>query len=173
MVTWYFSKHCLRLSKGNIEALESVGLLRYFVMLPYNDFRNCLNCCNRYWWAQRRRTNVIQHNRFIAFAKRVGHSVCLSAGFHKNHWTDFYETWKEDESQPRIDPIKETEFFFTLWDWEFFIIFSGKYCMDPKEKNKCIEVAGIYIYKWAKFNVAAFMSGLRFSDKGPSTFILD
>ena len=31
--------------------------------------------------------------------------VGLSAGWRKNYATDFHETWMEDESQSRIDPI--------------------------------------------------------------------
>ena len=32
-------------------------------------------------------------------------SVSLSAGLHKSFWTDFHETWMEDVSRPKIDPI--------------------------------------------------------------------
>lgn len=31
--------------------------------------------------------------------------VGLSAGLHKNYWTDFHETGMEDGSRPRIDPF--------------------------------------------------------------------
>ena len=32
--------------------------------------------------------------------------VGLCAGWHKNYWTDFYKTWMEDGSRPRLDPNK-------------------------------------------------------------------
>lgn len=31
--------------------------------------------------------------------------VGLWAGLHTNYWKDFYETWMEGGSQPRIDPV--------------------------------------------------------------------
>ena len=37
--------------------------------------------------------------------------VVLSAGLHKIHRKDFYETWMADVSQPRIDPINIEAFF--------------------------------------------------------------
>lgn len=36
----------------------------------------------------------------------VGQSVGLSAGFHKNCWTGFHDTWMEDGSRHGIDPLK-------------------------------------------------------------------
>ena len=80
--------------------------------------------------------------------------VGLSAGLHKNHSADFYETWVEDGSQLRKDPYwhllqiwikgKIQDFFFLLiscfWDGCFFNIFEWwwwwwEWCMDPNLKK--------------------------------------
>ena len=69
-------------------------------------------------------------------------SICwlvdLSRGLHKNYQTDFYETWIEDESRPRIDPIN-------FWFWNVFVNFSGNNaCVSMKKKTRHIHVTGIY-----------------------------
>lgn len=56
--------------------------------------------------------------------------VGLSAGFNKNYWTDFCQTWMEDEPQPRTDPLTfgadpdrgtDPELCLTLWDVLVFL----------------------------------------------------
>lgn len=41
---------------------------------------------------------------------------CLSAGKHKNYWTDLHDTWMEDGSRPRIDPVN-----FWCWSRSFLL----------------------------------------------------
>ena len=59
----------------------------------------------------------------VSFCWRVG----VSAGLHKIYRMDFHETWMEDVSQPRIDPINIEAFF----GGRFFDIFVN----DGKKKS--------------------------------------
>lgn len=67
-----------------------------------------------------------RHGGFIP--SRVRLFVGLSAGEHKNCWTEFHQTWTEDESQPRTEPInfwfgsrqRGAYVLLPLWHWNHF-----------------------------------------------------